>query len=99
MTNGNGSAARGGGGTTSCRIFVSSKSDLDFDGDLHGQDGPTPIRRVKREDWTALAREAHEYALTRQLPLVADMNADFRDGYCALPMSNTPPRRGSAAIC
>src|SRR5204863_4940294 len=41
---------------------------------------------------------AHEYALTRQLPLVADMNADFRDGYCALPMSNST-RRASTAIC
>jgi 5-(hydroxymethyl)furfural/furfural oxidase len=33
------------------------------------------------------------------MPLIADMNADFRDGYCALPMSNTAARRGSAAIC
>ena len=27
------------------------------------------------------------------------MNGDFRDGYCALPMSNTTERRASAAIC
>ena len=27
------------------------------------------------------------------------MNGDFRDGYCALPMSNTPQSRASAAIC
>ena len=33
------------------------------------------------------------------MPLVADMNGDFRDGYCALPMSNTTERRASAAIC
>ena len=33
------------------------------------------------------------------MPLVADMNGDFRDGYCALPMSNTTAHRASAAIC
>jgi 5-(hydroxymethyl)furfural/furfural oxidase len=33
------------------------------------------------------------------MPHVADMNGDFRDGYGSLPMSNTPERRASAAIC
>lgn len=91
--------AAGWGWNSVLPYFRKLESDLDFGGDLHGHDGPTPIRRVKRADWTPLAREAHEYALTRQLPLIADMNADFRDGYCALPMSNTPQRRGSAAVC
>ena len=27
------------------------------------------------------------------------MNADFRDGYCALPMSNSQTRRASTAMC
>ena len=27
------------------------------------------------------------------------MNGDFRDGYCSLPMSNSPSARASAAIC
>jgi 5-(hydroxymethyl)furfural/furfural oxidase len=78
--------------------FRRLERDLDFSGALHGIDGPTPVRRVKREDWTPVAREAHAYAQARQMPLVTDMNADFRDGYCALPMSNTT-QRGSAAIC
>src|SRR5437016_1402564 len=91
--------AAGWGWDSVLPYFRKLERDLDFGGDLHGQDGPIPIRRVKREDWTPLAREAHEYALTRQLPFVADMNADFRDGYCSLPMSNTPLRRGSAPIC
>ena len=33
------------------------------------------------------------------LPFIADMNADFRDGYCSLPMSNSPSRRASTAMC
>ena len=80
-------------------FFRRLESDLDFAGDAHGNSGPIPIRRVDRENWTALARGAHAYAQTRQLPFVTDMNADFRDGYCSLPMSNSATRRASAAMC
>jgi 5-(hydroxymethyl)furfural/furfural oxidase len=79
--------------------FRKLERDLDYSGDLHGADGPTPVRRVSEADWTPVACAAHMYAQERQIPLVGDMNADFRDGYCALPMSNTTERRASAAIC
>jgi 5-(hydroxymethyl)furfural/furfural oxidase len=79
--------------------FRKLETDRDFDGEMHGCGGPTPIRRVGREQWTPLARAAHAFAQQRQMALVADMNGDFRDGYCALPMSNTPEKRGSSAIC
>jgi 5-(hydroxymethyl)furfural/furfural oxidase len=79
--------------------FRRLETDRDFAGDAHGDDGPIPIRRVARPDWTPLARGAAGYAELRQLPFVADMNADFRDGYCSLPMSNSPSRRASTAIC
>ena len=79
--------------------FRKLENDLDFGGELHGRDGPTPIRRTPRDSWTALAHGAHAFAESRQLPFVADMNGDFRDGYCALPMSNTPQSRASASIC
>ena len=39
------------------------------------------------------------FAQERQIPFIADMNADFRDGYGAVPMSNWPLKRASAAIC
>ena len=79
--------------------FRKLEHDLDFSGALHGGDGPTPVRRVTRDEWTPVARAAHAYADMRQMPFVADMNGDFRDGYCALPMSNTAERRASASIC
>ncbi|MGA2894227.1 MAG: GMC family oxidoreductase N-terminal domain-containing protein [Xanthobacteraceae bacterium] len=75
------------------------ESDWDFDGALHGKDGPVPIRRTKPEDWAPLAKAVHAYAQERQIPFVADMNADFRDGYGGVPMSNWPEKRASAAIC
>jgi 5-(hydroxymethyl)furfural/furfural oxidase len=73
--------------------------ELDFDGDMHGKDGPVPIRRTRQQDWAPLSKAVHAYAQERQIPLIADMNADFRDGYGAVPMSNWPNKRASAAIC
>ena len=79
--------------------FNKLEHDLDFAGDLHGASGPTPIRRTPPAQWAPLSRAVQQYALERQMPHVADMNGDFRDGYGSLPMSNTTERRASAAIC
>ena len=75
------------------------ESDQDFDGALHGKDGPVPIRRTKAADWAPLAKAVQAFAEQRQIPFVADMNADFRDGYGSVPMSNTWEQRRSASIC
>jgi 5-(hydroxymethyl)furfural/furfural oxidase len=51
------------------------------------------------EQWAPLSKAVHAYAQERQIPFIADMNSDFRDGYGAVPMSNWPNKRASAAIC
>jgi 5-(hydroxymethyl)furfural/furfural oxidase len=79
--------------------FRKLENDLDFGGALHGNDGPVPIRRTKMEDWAPLSKAVHVFAQERQIPFIADMNTDFRDGYGAVPMSNWPHQRASAAIC
>ena len=73
------------------------ETDLDFSGDAHGEEEARPIRRIG--SWTPLARGANIYGQTRQLPFIAGVNADFRDGYCSLPMSNSASRRASTAMC
>jgi 5-(hydroxymethyl)furfural/furfural oxidase len=75
------------------------ENDLDFDGEMHGRSGPVPIRRTSPDDWAPLSKAVHAFAQERQIPFIADMNADFRDGYGAVPMSNWPDKRASAAIC
>jgi 5-(hydroxymethyl)furfural/furfural oxidase len=75
------------------------ENDLDFGGEMHGRNGPVPIRRTKPDDWAPLSKAVHAFAQERQIPFIADMNADFRDGYGAVPMSNWPDKRASAAIC
>jgi 5-(hydroxymethyl)furfural/furfural oxidase len=79
--------------------FNKLEHDLDFAGPLHGASGPTPIRRTPATEWAPLSHAMQQYATERQMPHVADMNGDFRDGYGSLPMSNTVERRASAAIC
>jgi 5-(hydroxymethyl)furfural/furfural oxidase len=91
--------ARGWGWRDVLPYFRKLETDLDFNGALHGSDGPVPIRRVPRADWTPLAKAGQAYAESVQLPTVDDMNSDFRDGYTSVPMSNTRQRRASAAIC
>ncbi len=80
-------------------FFRKLEHDMDFDGPLHGKEGPVPIRRTAIEDWAPLSRAVHVFAQKRQIAFIADMNADFRDGYGAVPMSNWPSKRASAAIC
>ena len=79
-------------------IFRKLETDHDFQGELHGSDGPLPIRRTPREQWPPLSRAIDQYARERQMPYVADMNTDFRNGHCSLPMSITPTRRASTAM-
>ena len=75
------------------------ENDLDFGGEMHGRSGPVPIRRTSPDNWAPLSKAVHAFAQERQIPFIADMNADFRDGYGAVPMSNWPDKRASAAIC
>jgi len=79
--------------------FRKLETDLDFQGELHGDRGPIPIRRTPREQWPPLSRAVGRYFGERQFSHIADMNGDFRDGVGSLPMSNTPTRRASTAIC
>ena len=93
------SGARGWAWADVLPYFCQLETDRDFRGDLHGDAGPVPIRRVDRNTWPPLARAAEEFSRALKLPFIADMNADFRDGYGAVPISNTLASRASSALC
>jgi 5-(hydroxymethyl)furfural/furfural oxidase len=78
--------------------FRKLETDSDFQGELHGDNGPIPIRRTPPENWPPLTRAIEQFVRERQTPHIVDMNGDFRDGYGSLPMSNTAMRRGSTAM-
>jgi 5-(hydroxymethyl)furfural/furfural oxidase len=77
--------------------FRRLESDRDFGGPLHGGDGPVAIRRHRPDEWPAFCRAVGDAATRLGFPVVDDMNADFRDGYGAVPMNSTLAGRVSAA--
>jgi 5-(hydroxymethyl)furfural/furfural oxidase len=80
-------------------FFRKLEKDFDYDSELHGGDGPVPVRRIPKDQWPPLSKALEGFASERQYPTVNDMNADFRDGYGCVPISNWPEKRASAAIC
>ncbi len=78
--------------------FRRLEHDLDFGGELHGTEGPTEIRRHRPEDWPSIAKAAGAYAVRTGISFIADMNADFSDGYGSLPIAGPADRRASSAI-
>jgi 5-(hydroxymethyl)furfural/furfural oxidase len=74
--------------------FRRLETDWDFGGELHGTDGPVPIRRHRPEDWPLFVQAIAE---ATGAPLIDDMNGDFRDGFGRLPMSNRLSGRVSSA--
>jgi 5-(hydroxymethyl)furfural/furfural oxidase len=69
------------------------------DGDLHGHDGPVPIRRLPEAQWPPLLHGLAAAGRNSQVAYIEDFNADFRDGIGALPTSKFADKRASAAIC
>ena len=80
-------------------FFRKLETDKDFSGAMHGTDGPVPIWRLPKDRWPPISTALQSFADERQIPFVADMNGDFRDGYAVAPISNWPDKRASAAIC
>lgn len=77
--------------------FRRLERDTDFQDAFHGQDGPLPIRRYKPEEWPPFCKAVAEEFYSKGMPYIADMNSDFRDGVCSVPISATLAHRVSAA--
>lgn len=77
--------------------FLRLESDRDFDGPLHGRDGPISIRRHRPEEWPPFSRAVAAVATDLGHPHVEDMNGDFRDGHGAVPMNSTLAGRVTSA--
>lgn len=78
--------------------FRKLERDVDFDGPLHGQDGPIAISRVDESLWPE-----HAHAMARAFKgagfdYVPDQNGEFVDGYYPVAISNIYDRRVTTAI-
>jgi 5-(hydroxymethyl)furfural/furfural oxidase len=76
--------------------FKRIENDLNFTNELHGQGGPVTIGRHDPQVWPPLCRALA--GVFSKLPLIDDMNGDFRDGLIRFPLSATKTGRVSGAI-
>lgn len=78
--------------------FRRLETDLDFDGPLHGQDGPIRIRRLPRSVWPGFTRAVAETLTRRGFAYAEDQNGSFGEEQFPIAISNVENRRVSAAI-
>ena len=92
------SGAEGWGWSDVLPYFIRLEHDMDFDGPLHGKNGPIPVRRVPPGEWAPLARALANVFVRNGAPLVADANGAVRNGVAAAPMNSLPERRVSVSM-
>jgi len=66
------------------------EKDLDYDGPMHGSDGPLPIRRIREPDWPGFAKAARRAMLEEGFAELEDHNGQFADGLFAMAINNRP---------
>jgi 5-(hydroxymethyl)furfural/furfural oxidase len=79
-------------------FFKKVERDMDFDGPWHGKEGRIPVRRIFPDLWPEHAKAAGEAFRQAGYEFLTDQNAEFRDGFFPITISNVYERRVSAAI-
>ncbi len=79
-------------------FFNRLETDWDFSGPLHGDSGPIPIRRYKRDLWPPFVRGVAAAMEEEGYQFHPDFNGFFGDCITTVPMNNTPKQRVSAAM-
>ena len=77
--------------------FRKLETDLDFDGALHGKDGPIPIRRISQPNWPPFGAAVGAAFAESGVPFRRDQNTEFEDGIFPPAFSNRNDRRVSSA--
>src|SRR6478672_991071 len=78
--------------------FKKVERDMDFDGPWHGREGRIPVRRIFPDLWPEHAKAAAEALKQAGWEYIVDQNAEWKDGYFPITISNAYERRVSAAI-
>jgi 5-(hydroxymethyl)furfural/furfural oxidase len=78
--------------------FKRVERDMDFDGPWHGKDGRIPVRRIFPDLWNGHAKAIAKAFKEAGFEYLQDQNAEFKDGYFPVTISNLYDRRVSAAI-
>ncbi|HEX3523074.1 MAG TPA: GMC family oxidoreductase N-terminal domain-containing protein [Stellaceae bacterium] len=90
--------ASGWSGDAVLPYFKKVERDMDFDGPWHGKEGRIPVRRIFPDMWNGHAKAVAKAFEEAGFQFVLDQNAEFKDGYFPVAISNLYDRRVSAAI-
>jgi choline dehydrogenase len=78
--------------------YIKSETDLDFAGDLHGADGPMPIRRADDAEMRPASHAFVQACLDDGFPEDPDKNAEAGDGIGRIPRNCIDGVRMNTAI-
>lgn len=73
--------------------FRKLERDLDFDNELHGRNGPFPIRRRGEEIWTPFTRAMLAVCDHHGIPFLPDQNGVWEDGIFEMTVNMDETRR------
>jgi 5-(hydroxymethyl)furfural/furfural oxidase len=79
-------------------FFKKVERDMDFDNEWHGREGRIPVRRIFPDLWPEHAKATAEAFRQAGWEYIVDQNAEWKDGYFPITISNAYERRVSAAI-
>ena len=78
--------------------FKKVERDMDFEGPYHGREGRIPVRRIFPDLWPEHAKAVAIAFKEAGWEYIQDQNAEWKDGYFPITISNAYERRVSAAI-
>jgi 5-(hydroxymethyl)furfural/furfural oxidase len=78
-------------------FFRKLENDQDFDGPLHGREGPVPLRRIPT-GWPGFVRGVFAAVDEQGWHNIHDQNGVFSDGYFPIAISNIDNHRVSSAM-
>ena len=78
--------------------FRKMERDLDFSGDLHGPNGPMPVRRHTRQSLLPVQETFYQACLAEGFPTDPDMNHPQSTGLGFWPLNNLDGLRVSTAL-
>ena len=78
--------------------FRKLETDLDICDDMHGMDGPIPVRRRPRNTWDPFQEAFYQACVAAGFPEDQDMNHPEATGVGALPLNNPQEIRMSTAL-